>query len=100
MSNILLLNLSLWLNHRFLIQSTKIFFLNLLLVILGGIHPAAVSKIRSYLMMEHLEKRKLPKDFGQDKMEEKFLEIPLQKDLYNCGSFLLQYVEHIFHGKQ
>ena len=76
------------------------FFLNLLLVILGGIHPAAVSKIRSYLMMEHLEKRKVPKDFGKDKMGEEFPLIPYQKDLYNCGSFLLQYVEHIFRGKQ
>jgi len=63
---------------------------------LGGSHSTAVSKIRSYLMMEHLEKRKLPKNFGKDKMGEKHPPIPYQPNSCDCGLFLLHYVELIF----
>ena len=76
------------------------FFLDLLfIIILGGSHSTAVSKIRSYLMMEHLEKRKLPKNFGKDKMGEKHPPIPYQPNSCDCGLFLLHYVELIFRGK-
>ena len=50
-------------------------------------------------MMEHLEKRKIPKNFGKDKMGEKHPPIPYQPNSCDCGLFLLHYVELIFRGK-
>ena len=49
--------------------------------------------------MEHLERRKLPKDFGEDKMGEKNPLIPYQQNLFDCAAYLLHYVELIFRGK-
>ena len=74
--------------------------INLHLKILGYSQTTAVSKIRSYLMMEHFEKRKLLKNFGKDEMGEKKPQIPHQPDFFNCGPYLLHYIELIFHGKQ
>ena len=69
------------------------------LIYIGQIRPIAVAKIRSYLTMEHLERRKLPKDFGEDKMGEKNPLIPYQQNLFDCAAYLLHYVELIFRGK-
>ena len=63
---------------------------------LGGSHSTAVSKIRSYLTFEHLEKKKIPKNYGKEKMGEKHPPIPLQPNSCDCGLFLLHYVELIF----
>ena len=63
---------------------------------LGGSHSTAVSKIRSYMMFEHLDKRKIPKNFGKEKMSEKHPPIPLQPNSCDCGLFLLHYIELIF----
>ena len=63
---------------------------------LGGSHSTAVSKMRSYLTFEHLEKRKVPMNFGKEKMGEKHPPIPLQPNDCDCGLFLLHYVELIF----
>ena len=50
-------------------------------------------------MMEHLEKRKIPKNFGKDKMGEKHPPIPYQSNLFDGGLFLLHYAELLFRGK-
>ena len=63
---------------------------------LGGNHSSAISKIRQYLSFEHLEKRKLPLNFGKEKMGEKHPPIPYQPNSCDCGLFLLHYVELIF----
>ena len=63
---------------------------------LGGSHSTAISKIRQYLSFEHLEKRKLPLNFGKEKMGEKHPPIPYQPNSCDCGLFLLHYVELIF----
>ena len=63
---------------------------------LGGSHSTALSKIRSYLTFEHLEKKKMPRNFGKEKMAEKHPPIPLQPNSCDCGLFLLHYVELIF----
>lgn len=63
---------------------------------LGGSHSTAVSKIRSYLTFEHIEKKKVPMNFGKEKMAEKHPPIPLQPNSCDCGLFLLHYVELIF----
>jgi hypothetical protein len=63
---------------------------------LGGSHSTAVSKIRSYLTFEHMEKKNLPRTFGKEKMGEKHPPIPLQPNSCDCGLFLLHYVELIF----
>ena len=74
-------------------------FLNLHFNILGRKHPTTVTKIKSYLMMEHLEKLKFPANFGKDKIGEKHPTIPYQRNGFDCGPFLLHYVELIFRGK-
>ena len=63
---------------------------------LGGSHSSAVSRIRSYLTFEYIAKRKIPKNFGKEKMSEKHPPIPLQPNSFDCGLFLLHYVELIF----
>jgi len=63
---------------------------------LGGNHSSAISKIRQYLSFEHLEKRKLPLNFGKEKLGEKHPPIPYQPNSCDCGLFLLHYVELIF----
>jgi len=63
---------------------------------LGGNHSSAVSRIRSYLTFEYIAKRKIPKNFGKEKMSEKHPPIPLQPNSCDCGLFLLHYVELIF----
>jgi len=63
---------------------------------LGGSHSSAVSRIRSYLTFEYIAKRKIPKNFGKEKMSEKHPPIPLQPNSCDCGLFLLHYVELIF----
>ena len=64
--------------------------------LLGGSHSSAVSRIRSYLTFEYIAKRKIPKNFGKEKMSEKHPPIPLQPNSCDCGLFLLHYVELIF----
>ena len=51
-------------------------------------------------MMEHLEKRKLLKNFGKDKMVVKQPQIPYQPNSYDCGLYLVHYMELIFHDPE
>ena len=50
--------------------------------------------------MEHLEKRKLLKNFGKDKMAAKHPRVPHQPNLYDCGLYLLHYIELIFRDPE
>ena len=59
-----------------------------------------MSKIRSYLKLEHLEKRKLLKNFGKDKMAAKHPRVPYQPNSYDCGLYLLHYIELIFRDPE
>lgn len=63
---------------------------------LNSTHSTALSRIRSYLQFEYMEKKGYPLTFGRDKMEEKHPEIPQQPNSCDCGIFLLHYVELVF----
>ena len=63
---------------------------------LGLTQPSAVSKIRSYLYYEYLERKGVGLSFGRDKMKLHNLSVPLQPNECDCGLYLLHYVELIF----
>ena len=63
---------------------------------LGLTQPSAVSKIRSYLYYEYLERKGVGLSFGRDKMILHNLSVPLQPNECDCGLYLLHYVELIF----
>ncbi len=67
---------------------------------LGGTHSTAISKIRTYLSFEHMEKKDLPMTFSKEKMSEKHPPIPTQPNSTDCGLFLLHYVELIFRDPE
>ena len=63
---------------------------------LGLTQPSAVSKIRSYLYYEYLERKGVGLSFGRDKLKLHNLSVPLQPNECDCGLYLLHYVELIF----
>ncbi|XP_059086226.1 uncharacterized protein LOC131882947 isoform X2 [Tigriopus californicus] len=63
---------------------------------LGGNHASDISKLRSYLGFEYLEKHQNRISFGREKMVEIEPDVPQQTNSCDCGVYLLHYVELLF----